>query len=175
MSAFKAKSGNSSQESSRKMIVGGAQRIESPDGYVFPLSIESGLVYIHSIWVPTDDDLQQSPMYFSHHLTFRMHMFLTMALHLLFLRRSNKKLMKIPFLMNFEIFATKWYSTSMFSGIQVLQRMGSIPFMLIFTRAFLLRKIRSPPGFILDGNLNKTIQDTRLLPGLEVLSLNLIT
>ena len=43
------------------MIVGGAQRIETPDGYVFPLSIESGLVYMHSIWVPTDDDLQQYP------------------------------------------------------------------------------------------------------------------
>ena len=29
--------------------------METPDGYVFPLSIESGLVYMHSIEVPTDD------------------------------------------------------------------------------------------------------------------------
>ena len=39
--------------------MGGAQRIETPDGYMFPLSIESGLVYMHSIQVPTDHDLQQ--------------------------------------------------------------------------------------------------------------------
>ena len=31
---------------------------------MFPLSIESGLVYIHSIWVPNDDDLQQYPHVF---------------------------------------------------------------------------------------------------------------
>ena len=43
----------------RSNLVGGAQRIETPDGYVFPLSIESGLVYMHSIQVPNDDDLQQ--------------------------------------------------------------------------------------------------------------------
>ena len=43
----------------RSKVVGGAQRIENPDGYVFPLSIESGLVYMHSIWVPSDDDLQE--------------------------------------------------------------------------------------------------------------------
>ena len=43
----------------RSKVVGGAQRIETPDGHVFPLSIESGLVYMHSIQVPTDDDLQQ--------------------------------------------------------------------------------------------------------------------
>ena len=45
----------------RSNVVGCAQRIETPDGYVFPLSIESGLVYMSSIWVPTDDDLQQHP------------------------------------------------------------------------------------------------------------------
>ena len=48
----------------RSKVVGGAQRIETPDGYVFPLSIESGLVYMHSIWFPTDDDLQQYPHVF---------------------------------------------------------------------------------------------------------------
>ena len=45
----------------RSKVVGGAQRIETPDGYVFPHSIESGLVYMHSIQAPTDDDLQQYP------------------------------------------------------------------------------------------------------------------
>ena len=48
----------------RSKVVGGAQRNETPDGYVFPLSIESGLVYMHSILVPTDDDLQQYPHVF---------------------------------------------------------------------------------------------------------------
>ena len=48
----------------RSKVVGGAQSIETPDGYVFPLSIESGLVYMHSIWVPRDDDLQQYPHVF---------------------------------------------------------------------------------------------------------------
>ena len=45
-------------------VVGGAQRIETHEGYVFPLSIESGLVYMHSIWVTTDDYLQQYPYVF---------------------------------------------------------------------------------------------------------------
>ena len=48
----------------RSKVVGGAQRIETTDGYVFPLFIESGLVYMHSIWVPTDADLQQYPHVF---------------------------------------------------------------------------------------------------------------
>ena len=33
----------------RSKVVGGAQTIEASDGYVIPLSIESGLVYMHSI------------------------------------------------------------------------------------------------------------------------------
>ena len=48
----------------RSKVVGGAWRIETPDGYVFPLFIESGLVYRHSIWVPTDDKLHQYPHVF---------------------------------------------------------------------------------------------------------------
>ena len=46
-------------------VVGGVQRIETSDGYVIPLSIESGLVYIHSIRIPTDNDLQQYPNVFT--------------------------------------------------------------------------------------------------------------
>ena len=48
----------------RSKVVGGAQRIETSDGYVIPLSIESGLVYMHSIRIPTDNDLQQYPYVF---------------------------------------------------------------------------------------------------------------
>ena len=48
----------------RSKVVGGAQRMETPDGYVFPLSIESGLVCMYSIWASTDDDLHQYPHVF---------------------------------------------------------------------------------------------------------------
>ena len=45
----------------RSKVVGGAQKIETSDGYVIPLSIESSLVYTHSIRIPTNNDLQQYP------------------------------------------------------------------------------------------------------------------
>ena len=48
----------------RSKVVGGAQRIETSDGYVIPLSIESGFVYMHSIQITTDNDLQQYPHVF---------------------------------------------------------------------------------------------------------------
>ena len=44
------------QVDDRSKIVGGAQRIETSEGYVIPLSIESGLVYMHTIRIPTDQD-----------------------------------------------------------------------------------------------------------------------
>ena len=117
------------------MVVGGAQRIETPDGYVFPLSIESGLVYMHSIQVPTDDDLQQYPYVFFN----SPGMWDVSALDhgispTLLSRKSTKLLMtvssKIPCLMNLGILANEWYSNWVFSGIQVLQRLGSILFMV---------------------------------------------
>ena len=46
------------QVDDRSKLVGGAQQIETPEGYVIPLSIESGLLYMHSIRIPTDQDLQ---------------------------------------------------------------------------------------------------------------------
>ena len=45
----------------RSKVVGGAQRIETSDGYVI---IESGLVNMHSIRIPIDNDLQQYPHVF---------------------------------------------------------------------------------------------------------------
>ena len=116
----------------------------------------------------------------SHHLTFGMHLFWTMAFHLLSLRNFTQKLMILcqgtPHLMNLEIFTKDFYSTWMSTGIQALQTLGSTLFILIFTRAILLRKIGSFSGLILDGSPNKLSKTlTRLLPGLEVLSLNMIT
>ena len=52
------------QVDDRSKIVGGAQRIETSEGYVIPLSIESGLVYMHSIRIPSDQDLQSYPQVF---------------------------------------------------------------------------------------------------------------
>ena len=52
------------QVDDRSKIVGGAQRIETSEGYVIPLSIESGFVYMHTIRIPTDQDLQNYPHVF---------------------------------------------------------------------------------------------------------------
>ena len=58
MEGFKCKVDDRSKD------VGGAQRIETSDGYVIPLSIESGLVYMQSIRIRTDNDLKQYPHVF---------------------------------------------------------------------------------------------------------------
>ena len=52
------------QVDDRSKIVGGAQRIETSEGCVIPLSIETGLVYMHPIRIPTDQDLQNYPHVF---------------------------------------------------------------------------------------------------------------
>ena len=52
------------QVDDRSKLVGGAQRVETPEGYVIPLSIETGLVYMHPIRIPTDQDLQMYPHVF---------------------------------------------------------------------------------------------------------------
>ena len=45
----------------RSQHVGGAQSIQTSEGYVVSLSIEYGLVYMHSMRIPTDHDLQNYP------------------------------------------------------------------------------------------------------------------
>ena len=52
------------QVDDRSKIVGGAQRNETSEGYVILLSIESGLVYKHSIRILSDQDLQNYPHVF---------------------------------------------------------------------------------------------------------------
>ena len=52
------------QVDDRSKIVGGAQRIETSEEYVIPLSIESELVYMHTIRIPTGKDLQNYPHVF---------------------------------------------------------------------------------------------------------------
>ena len=94
------------QVDDRSKIVGGAQRIETSEGYVIPLSIESGL--------PSGFLLIRTfriiPMSSLHLLIFGMHQFWTMRLHHLSLRTSTNTLMthcsKTPSLMNMETFIT---------------------------------------------------------------------
>ena len=155
----------------RSKVVGGA-RIETPDGYVFPLSIES-------VWftcMPAGFLLMitssNTPMFSSHHLTFWRHLFWTMILHLPFIRKFTKKLMipcsQILCLMNLGIFTSEWYS--------IPPETGEHTFMPISTRLTLLRLIGNPSGPTLNGNLNKSSKiHTRLPQGSEVLSLNMIT
>ena len=85
------------------------------------------------------------PMSSSHCLTFGMHLFWSAASHLLSLRKPKKKLMILctgtPCLMDLEIFTKGWDSTWTLLGIQDLQRLRSILYMLILTRAILLWKI----------------------------------
>ena len=52
------------QVDDRSKLVGGAQSIQTSEGYVIPLSIESGLVYMHSMRIPTDHELQNYPHVF---------------------------------------------------------------------------------------------------------------
>ena len=52
------------QVDDRSKLVGGAQSIQTSEGYVIPLCIESGLVYMHSMRIPTDHDLQNYPHVF---------------------------------------------------------------------------------------------------------------
>ena len=49
------------QVDDRSKLVGGAQSIQTSEGYGIPLSIESGLVYMHSMRIPNDHDLQNYP------------------------------------------------------------------------------------------------------------------
>ena len=97
------------QVDDRSKIVGGAQRIETSEGYVIPLSIESGLVYMHTIRIPTDQDLQNYP-----HVFFTSpDIWDTSVLDHLSWRTSTNTLMthcsKTPFLMNMETSITGLY------------------------------------------------------------------
>ena len=97
------------QVDDRSKIVGGAQQIETSEGYVIPLSIESGLVNMHSI-IPLIRTFKIIPMSSLPLLIFGMPQFWTMRLHHLSWRTSTNTLMthcsKTPSLMNMETFIT---------------------------------------------------------------------
>ena len=89
------------QVDDRSKLVCGAQRIKTSEGFVIPLSIESGLVYMHSMRIPTDHDLQNYPMSSSRLLIFAILQYWTMGSHNLSLTTSiNTHRFKTPFLMH---------------------------------------------------------------------------
>ena len=159
----------------RSKVVGGAQRFEKPDEYVFPLSL-------NLVWFACTPSrlllmvtFRNTPMSSSHILTLGMCLFWTMVVDLPFLRKFTKKMMipcsQILCLMNLGIFTSECYNTWTFSGIQALQRLGSILSMLIFTSTILSRS-----DLILIGNLNRLSKiPTRLPQGFEELSPNMIS
>ena len=65
----------------RSQHVGGAQSIQTSEGYVIPLFIEYGLVYMQSMRIPTDHDLQYYPHFSSHLLIFGISQYWTMGSH----------------------------------------------------------------------------------------------
>ena len=87
----------------RSKLVGGAQRLETSEGYMIPLSIESGLVYMQFLLIRT---FRTIPMSSLHLLIFGMLQFWTMRLYHRSLRTSTNTLMthclKTPFLMHME-------------------------------------------------------------------------
>ena len=114
----------------RSNVVGGVQRIEAPDGYVFPLSIESGLLYMQPIQVPTDDDLQQyTHVFFTSPDIWDASVLdhgITPSLLDEINLETNDSWLQDSIFDEFEIFNNKWYSTWMCSGWESLQRLGSI-------------------------------------------------
>ena len=60
----------------RSQHVGGTQSIQTSEGYVIPLSIEYGLVYMQFMRIPTDHDLQHYP-----HVIFGIPQYWTMGSH----------------------------------------------------------------------------------------------
>ena len=98
--------------------------------------LESGLVSMHFIWVPTDDDPQQYP----HALLTSPVIWDASVLDHGITPALLDEIAPGLFSMNLETFNNQWYSTWMFSGIQSQERLGSILFILIFMRVILLNK-----------------------------------
>ena len=133
------------QADDRSKVVGGAPRIETPDGYAIPLSIESGLVYMQSIRIPTDKDLKQYPYVFftspdswdasvlNHGITPS----LLEEIH----QDSDDSLIQDSFFDEFGELQHRVIQQLNIFGIQHLQLLGSTPFILIYIRVVMLNQI----------------------------------
>ena len=146
------------QVDDRSKIVGGAQRVETPEGYVIPLSIETGLVYMHPIRIPTDQDLQTYPHVFftspdiwdpsvlDHEITPSL---------LEDINQHSDDSFKNPSLMNMVIFTTGLFRLWISSVTSLLYLLGSPQPMLTCMTAILLKRVGNLSDPILVGSLNR--------------------
>ena len=99
---------------------------------------------MHSIQVPTDDDIHQYPHVFFTSPDIWDASVLDHGIPPALLGEINQEaedsLLQDSILMNLETFNNKWYSTWMFYGIQSQQKLVSILFMHTFMKATLLNK-----------------------------------
>ena len=122
--------------------------IETLDGHVIAFSTESGWVYLHSIQVPTDADLQQYPHVFFTPPDIWDASVLDHGITPALLEESRQNvdgsLLKDSMFDELGDLLQQGAQHFDVSGIQALQSLGSILFMPISTRPTLLRKIRNP-------------------------------
>ena len=126
---------------------------------MIPLSIETGLVYMHPIRIPTDQDLQMYPhVFFTSPDIWDPSVLDHEILHLC-LRTSTNTLMthyfKIPSLMNMVIFTTGLSRIWISSVTSLLYLLGSPPPMPTYMTAILLKRIGNLSDPILVGSLNR--------------------
>ena len=144
------------QVDDRSKIVGGAQRVETPEGYVIPLSIETGLVYMHPIRIPTDQDLQMYPNVFFTSPDIWDPSVLDHEITPSLLEDINQHYcFKNPSLMNMVIFTTGLFRPWIYSVTSLLYLLGSPPPLLTCMTALLLKRIGNLSDPILVGSLNK--------------------
>ena len=141
----------------RSKDVGGAQINETCNGYVIPLSIESGLVYMHSIRILLLIISSNIPMSSSPHLILGMLQFQTMALHLPYVKKSTKKVM-IPYfrilsLMNGRTPTLSDTTIEYILGFKIDRIWGA--YISIIT---MLNKMGNQQGLTLVGNLNRSFK-----------------
>ena len=126
---------------------------------MIPLSIETGLVYMHPIRIPTDQDLQMYPHVFftspdiwdpsvlDHEITPSLLEDIN--------QHSDDSLLQESILMNMVIFTTGLFRLWISSVTSLLYLLGSPPPMLTCMTAILLKRIGNLSDPILVGSLNK--------------------
>ena len=149
------------QVDDRSKLVGGAQQIETSEGYVIPLFIESGLVYMHSIRIPTDQDLQNYPHVFftspdiwdasvlDHEIT-------PSLLEDINQHSDDSPLQDSIFDEYGDLHHRAIQSLNIFCDLPFLYLLGSLSPMLTCMTAILLKRIGNHSDPILVGNLSKS-------------------
>ena len=129
----------------RSKVVGGAQRIETTDGYVIPLSIESCLAYMHSIRTPPDNDLQQYPhVFFTSPDTWDASVLdhgITPSLLEEINQDNDDSLLQDSMFDEYGELQHRAVQKLIYSGIQNPQNLGSTPFILNYMIVTMLKKM----------------------------------